>query len=75
MNQDKKFEPRSYAKGELASMYLPDITPDSASKTLRKWIEKYPGLSEELKATGLTASDRRYTPAQVRLIVDALGEP
>lgn len=75
MSEENKFQTRSYAKGELASMYLPDITPDSASKTLRKWIQKYPGLSEELKATGLTASDRRYTPAQVRLIVSALGEP
>lgn len=75
MSQDKKFELRSYGKSELASIYLPGITPDSACKTLRKWIDKYPGLNEELLATGLSATDRRYTPAQVRLIVEALGEP
>ncbi len=75
MNDNKNFTLRSYGKSELASMYLPGITPDSACKTLRKWIEKYPGLNQALSATGLSATDRRYTPAQVRLIVEALGEP
>lgn len=75
MNNDQNFQIRSYGKSELASIYLPGITPDSACKTLRRWIDKYPGLSENLIATGLSATDRRYTPAQVRLIVEALGEP
>ena len=75
MKTEKKFEIKSYGKGELAGMYLPHITQDSASKTLKKWIDKYPGLNEALAATGLTVCDRRYTPAQIRLIVEALGEP
>lgn len=75
MNFEKKFEIRSYGRSELASIYMPDIEAQSASKTLKKWIQKYPGLAEALSTTGLEPSARRYTPAQVRLIVEALGEP
>ncbi|MDY3284552.1 MAG: DUF4248 domain-containing protein [Prevotella sp.] len=35
----------------------------------------YPGLMEQLAAIGYTERSRSFTPAQVRLIVDALGEP
>lgn len=72
---EKKFRIRSYGKSELAALYVPDITPKSAGEVLRRWIAKYPGLSEALAATGLEDTDKRYTPAQVRLIVEAIGEP
>ncbi|KAB5274813.1 DUF4248 domain-containing protein [Bacteroides stercoris] len=35
----------------------------------------YPNLREELLASGLSPKSRTYTPAQVGLIVGALGEP
>lgn len=73
--EEKKFKIRSYGKSELAAMYMPDISPKSAGEVLRRWIIKYPGLSEALAATGLGDADKRYTPAQVRLIVEAIGEP
>lgn len=34
-----------------------------------------PGLSEALEKTGLNPRAKCYTPAQVRLIVEALGAP
>ena len=59
--EEKTFQYRSYGKGELASLYLPNITQQSAV--------------ERLLATGMNPRSRRYTPAQVRLIVEVLEEP
>ncbi|MBR6539399.1 MAG: DUF4248 domain-containing protein, partial [Bacteroides sp.] len=47
----------------------------SALKSFNEWLERAPGLMASLEAAGYNPSSRRYTPAQVRLIVDALGEP
>lgn len=66
---------RSYGKSELAALYLPNILPASANKAFNEWIEAFPGLSRELAANGLTLHSKRYTPAQVRIITAALGEP
>lgn len=66
---------RSYGKSELAALYLPNILPASANKAFNEWIEAFPGLSRELAANGLTLHSKRYTPAQVRIITGALGEP
>lgn len=62
-------------KSELASLYLPDILPGSAMREFNEWIAAFPGLMEALYATGLARKSKRYTPAQVRLIAGALGEP
>ena len=74
-DDEKKFKLKSYGKSELAALYLPEIAPRSAADVLKKWIDKSPGLADALAATGLQLLDRRYTPAQVQLIVQALGEP
>lgn len=74
-DEEKMFKLKSYGKSELASLYLPDIAPRSAADVLKKWIDKSPGLPQALAATGLQLLDRRYTPAQVRFIIQALGEP
>lgn len=41
----------------------------------RRWMQLYPGLIDSLRSIGYTDSCRSFTPAQVCLIVDALGEP
>ena len=66
---------RSYGKSELAALYLPQILPASANKAFNEWIDAFPGLTQLLAGTGLRPHSKRYTPAQVRLIVGALGEP
>ena len=68
-------EYRSYGKGELAMLYLPDIQQQSAVDRFNKWIAAAPGLKERLIATGMNPRSRSYTPAQVRLIVEVLQEP
>ncbi len=65
---------KTYGKSELAMKYNPHITASAARRKLNSWIENYPGLRQQLEAIG-SAKSRSYTPAQVRLIVEALGEP
>ncbi len=69
------FKVREYGRTELAQLYCPDIAPESAWRKLRKWIELSPGLADRLRAVGYDFHMRSFTPAQVRLIVEAIGEP
>lgn len=71
MNQ---FVIRLYGRMELAQLYSPDVTPGTAWHRLRACIEKHPTLLPALQATGYRRQ-RFFTPAQVRLIVEAIGEP
>ena len=72
---EPRFPVRSYGKGELASLYLPNITQQSAVERFNEWIDAAPGLKERLLATGMNPRARYYTPAQVRLIIEVLQEP
>ena len=69
------FQIREYGRMELAQIYSPDIQPESAWKKLKRWIEASPGLINQLNALGYDGSARSFTPAQVHLIVDRIGEP
>jgi hypothetical protein len=71
----KNMKIRTYGKGELAQLYCPNITTAAARKKLMQWIHLYPNLMDELHRTGFSDATRSFTPAQVRLIVEALGEP
>ena len=51
------------------------VSSVTAVAKLNQWIALKPGLKEALANTGLQHCAKQYTPAQVRLIVDALGEP
>lgn len=66
---------RQYGRTELAQMYSPDIAPESAWRKLRRWIEHYPGLTEQLHSLGYVSGARCFTPLQVQAIINALGEP
>ncbi len=66
---------KSYSKGELAMLYAPDIAPSSACKRLAAWMLHHPTLMTDLRKTGYTDKQRTFTPLQVSLIFEALGEP
>ena len=66
---------RTYGKGELAQLYSPMVGERAACKKLQIWIERNAELHDALLRSGLTRRSKEYTPYQVRLIVDALGEP
>ena len=51
------------------------FVPQAAFRKLNQWIDFHPTLRHELHALVPSDRVRTYTPAQVRLIVEALGEP
>lgn len=63
------FSIRSYGKGELAMCYIRNVAQQSAVNLFNEWIRTAPGLEQRLLATGMNPAARRYTPAQVRLMV------
>lgn len=66
---------RCYGKGELSCMYNPDISASAARKRFSHWMHHHPTLMQNLFDTGYDEKQRTFTPKQVRLIFDALGEP
>ena len=72
----KPFEIRSYGKSELAMLYFPHAqTTEGALSNLRFWIRKCRDLDQALKACGMARQAKSYTPKEVALIVEYLGEP
>ena len=68
--KEEPFTIRAYGKGELAMIYFPKLSPESASNKFRTWLKVNPRLK---KLVSRRSND--YTPKQVKLIVDELGEP
>ena len=66
----KAFRIRSYGKSELAMLYFPNLTQETASKKLRGWLRINPRLRYLINK-----SIHDYTPKQVRQIVEEVGEP
>lgn len=60
--EEKAFQYRSYGKGELAMLYIPNIQQQSAVDRFNEWIEAAPGLKERLLSTGMNPRSRHYTP-------------
>lgn len=72
MNNEKL---RTYGRTELALLYSPFSSPRHAWRKLQDWMASHPTLLHDLFATGYTAHQRSFTPAQVQLIFAALGAP
>lgn len=72
---EETFKIRSYGFQELATLYLPNIQPRSASIRLRIWIERNPGLFAKLETLGFTKGSRILTPEMVKEIIQIIGEP
>lgn len=68
-------EIRQYGRTELAQLYRTDISPASAWKSLKHWFEINADLTAALHRLGYDGRSRSFTPAQVAVIVEYLGEP
>lgn len=68
------FTIRAYGLQELAQLYFPNNTPQSASNQLKKWMNKEK-LLVKLLAIGYEAGQKILTPRQVETIADHVGEP
>ena len=71
----EQFRIQAYGRTELAQIYSPEISPGSAFRKFSSWIDRCPNLRSQLDEMGSSRNARTYTPAQVRLLVVALGEP
>ena len=68
---DETFTIRAYGKSELAMMYFPNSSSKrSALRKLQHWISINPRLSALVGSSG-----NYFTPKEVQLIVDEVGEP
>lgn len=73
--KEKKFELRAYDKVELALLYCPGRTEETALKTLQRWIRQCGQLVKALEAVGYNCRRHRFLRQEVELIVRHLGEP
>lgn len=80
--RERRFDRREYdmefttmPKYELAQMYAPELTVHSAVNRLMHWIQHHPQLWHELLLTGYRKNAKLFSPRQVELIVEFLGEP
>ncbi|MCQ2300839.1 MAG: DUF4248 domain-containing protein [Bacteroidales bacterium] len=62
-------------KSELAMMYFPGSSPDTARHHLMAWIRKNPRLAEELEKSGYSKKARYFSPKEIKLIARYLGDP
>jgi hypothetical protein len=70
-----RFEIKPYNFGELAQMYYPDHSYDSALRLFREEMHKTLGMWEVMTAEGYKENTKMLTRSQVRTIVRFLGEP
>lgn len=66
---------RTYMKSELAHLYNPQLTLKNATQVLRRWITHNAELHQALLRAGYQEHNRSFTPRQVQIIIDILGEP
>ena len=64
------FKIHAYGKSELAMMYFPGDSKDSALRKFRFWLK----VNKRLRKF-ITPKRKYYSPKQVRVIIDELGEP
>ena len=73
---ETNFRIRPYSKRELAKLYFPDtINEESAIANLRNLMKHNPDLLAELKETYYKTHNRTFTPRQIGIIVQYIGEP
>ena len=70
------FKIQPYGKSELALLYFPNAaTVSGALSNLNYWIRRNKALSNELKKCGMPPRSKSFTPKEVALIIEHLGEP
>lgn len=72
----KEFKIKAYGKSDLALQYFPDAaSAHTAVNHLMSWIRRNPELTEGLVKLRYCKSAKYFTPKEVAMIVEYLGEP
>lgn len=66
---------RAIGVSEFAQLYFPGHTPVVAYKRMWEWIQTSRGLKAKLEQAGWVKFQKLYTPKQVAVLIDHLGEP
>ena len=69
------FKIKDYPFGELAQLYYPDRNYQSALRLFREEMHLTRGMWAAMTAQGYKENTKTLTRAQVRTIVQFLGEP
>jgi len=69
------FPIRTYGYCELAQLYFPNVAKKSASVQLRRWIVINKKLTTELLDAGFKPGQRIFTPKQIVILINRIGEP
>lgn len=72
---EERFRPRLYKKSELAMMYFPNATKESASRSFRRWLTRCKMMMKELDDAGYDKNRQYLLKPEVEIIVKHLGEP
>lgn len=72
---ERVFELRPYRKTELALMYFPESTKETAVRLLLRWMKEDAKIMEELNAMGYNKHRQYLLKREVEVIVKYLGEP
>ena len=75
VGEEPPFEIRSYKFGELAQLYYPDHTYDSALRLFRREMHETRGMWQAMQAVGYKDYTKVLTRAQVKVIVKFLDPP
>ena len=68
--KEKEFKIHAYGKSELAMLYFPHDGKKEALNKFRTWLQR----NRRLKGF-VSRQSNYYTPKQVKIIVEELGEP
>ena len=71
----EEFNIKSYPFGELAQLYYPDHTYDSALRLFRKEMHETRGLWDAMSKVGYKEYTKVLTRGQVKVIVQFLDPP
>ena len=71
----EEFKIKDYPFGELAQLYYPDRNYQSALRLFREEMHLTRGMWPAMTAQGYKENTKTLTRAQVRTIVQFLGEP
>lgn len=75
MKEEPKFVIKSYLKADLALMYHPSMTQRGAMTKMRRWINLNSELKKRMTEAQVSALTHQYTPRQVAILAEFLGEP
>ena len=62
-------------KTEVAQAYFPFVESSTARRNLSRWIRMNPQLECRLEESGYRARQKYFTPLQLSILYDMLGEP